>query len=301
MSEAQARLARRIHLGDELLAVVRVMKAYAASVVGPYRDAVASLQGYAEAIAQGLSLCLQQEPGRWEASSPTPTRGATAAIAFGSDLGLVGTFNDLLAEALKAFLADSPGVVVWVVGERLHDRLQGSGLVVRPSRRVPESVDGITPLIGELLGDLEQDPAGPFSRIALAHHRPVSMTRYEPRVEPLLPLDPEWLKALRSTAWPTRQVPEVPLGTRRTWRALVREHLFVSLFKACAESVMSENTSRLVAMMQAERHVHDQLEALRIERQQLRQQEVSDELYDLMAAVEALGSGASDGPKRPGG
>ena len=37
-------------------------------------------------------------------------------------------------------------------------------------------------------------------------------------------------------------------------RALIREYLFITLFRACAESLASENASRLAAMERADRN-----------------------------------------------
>lgn len=38
-------------------------------------------------------------------------------------------------------------------------------------------------------------------------------------------------------------------------RAFIREHLFVSLFRASAESLASENASRLAAMLRADKNI----------------------------------------------
>ncbi len=57
--------------------------------------------------------------------------------------------------------------------------------------------------------------------------------------------------------WPTKNLPEVVGGQEQTLQALVREYLFVSLYKACAESLASENASRLAAMQRAEKNIDD--------------------------------------------
>jgi F-type H+-transporting ATPase subunit gamma len=50
-------------------------------------------------------------------------------------------------------------------------------------------------------------------------------------------------------------LPEVMGAGTATVRALIREYLFVSLFRACAESLASENASRLAAMDRADRNI----------------------------------------------
>ena len=73
-----------------------------------------------------------------------------------------------------------------------------------------------------------------------------------------------------------------------TLRALVREYLFVSLFRACVESLESENTSRLAAMQHADRNIDDLLVHLRGTFHRLRQAKIDEELFDVIAGFEAL-------------
>ena len=61
------------------------------------------------------------------------------------------------------------------------------------------------------------------------------------------------------------------LGGTRTLRALVREYLFISLFRACAESLASENASRLAAMERAGKNIDELLEHLHNSFNRLRQ------------------------------
>ena len=74
----------------------------------------------------------------------------------------------------------------------------------------------------------------------------------------------------------------------RTLRALVREYLFVSLFRACAESLASENASRLSAMQRAEKNIDELQEELNRSFHRLRQSNIDEELFDVMSGYEAL-------------
>ena len=73
----------------------------------------------------------------------------------------------------------------------------------------------------------------------------------------LLPFDGEWLGELAQEKWPTKMIPQVMPVEAETLAALLREYLFVSLFRACAESLASESASRLAAMQAAERKIGD--------------------------------------------
>jgi F-type H+-transporting ATPase subunit gamma len=64
--------------------------------------------------------------------------------------------------------------------------------------------------------------------------------------------------------------------------------LFVSLFRACIESLTSENASRLAAMQRAEKNIDDLLEELNRRFHRLRQSAIDDELFDVISGYESL-------------
>ena len=73
-----------------------------------------------------------------------------------------------------------------------------------------------------------------------------------------------------------------------TLRALIREYLFISLFRACAESLASENASRLGAMERADRNIKELLTNLNSTFHRLRQTGIDEELFDVISGFEAL-------------
>jgi F-type H+-transporting ATPase subunit gamma len=104
----------------------------------------------------------------------------------------------------------------------------------------------------------------------------------------LLPLDATWRQGLAKLRWPTKTLPEVMCGGTATLRALIREYLFISLFRACAESLASENASRLAAMQRAEKNIDELLESLNETFHRLRQSGIDEELFDVISGYDAL-------------
>lgn len=88
--------------------------------------------------------------------------------------------------------------------------------------------------------------------------------------------------------WPTKNLPEVIGGREAALPAFVREYLFVSMFKACAESLAAENASRLVAMQRAEKNIDDLAERLNQTLRRLRQTSIDEELFDVLSGYESL-------------
>ena len=68
----------------------------------------------------------------------------------------------------------------------------------------------------------------------------------------------------------------------------MRQYLFVSLFGAFAESLASENASRLIAMQGAEKNIEERLDELNAHFHQQRQMSITEELLDIVAGFVAL-------------
>jgi F-type H+-transporting ATPase subunit gamma len=292
MSDTTASLRRKIDSAGDLQSVVRTMKALAASSIGQYETSVRALADYYRTVELGLSACLREsEPAAVKVERQGHTdAGAIGAVVFGSDQGLVGQFNDVVADYAIATLAALPGKAqVWAVGERVHARLADASLPLVGLFTVPNSVKAITPLVGQILVESDtRHSLGEVTELHLFYNRPTSGAVYAPVSQRLLPLDEHWRRELAERPWPTRSVPEVMGGGTATLRALIREFLFVSLFRACAESLASENASRLAAMQRADKNIDELLEDLNGTFQRVRQSGIDEELFDVVAGFEAL-------------
>ncbi|MEO8135771.1 MAG: F0F1 ATP synthase subunit gamma [Betaproteobacteria bacterium] len=293
MSDSLAALRRKITGAGDLHAVVRTMKALAASSIGAYERSVLALGDYDRMVSLGLGECFRQAradpnvaPERVAAEAKEPI----GAIVFGSDQGLVGPFNDVIAEHAIGTLAARPGrAQVWAVGERVQARLKDAGLDVRGTYAVPGSVEAIAPLVAQIQIDSEARRAkSGMTQVHVFHNRPRAASLYEPIGQRLLPLDDAWQQSLAAVPWPDKKFPEVLDHGATTLRALIREYLFISLFRACAESLASENASRLAAMERADRNIKDLLEHLHGRFHRLRQGAIDEELFDVTAGYEAL-------------
>ncbi len=292
MSDTTASLTRKISSAGDLQSVVRTMKALAASSIGQYDKSVRALGDYYRTVELGLGACFRE-------STPAPSvvkrkgqadTGAIGAVVFGSDQGLVGQFNDVVADYAVKTLAALPGKPeVWAVGERVHARLADAGLPLMGLFAVPNSVQAITPLVGQIQIESEARRAkGEYARLYIFHNRPKSGALYEPVGQRLLPLDAPWQQGLAEVPWPTKMLPEVMCSDTVTLRALIREYLFISLFRACAESLASENASRLAAMERADKNIDELLETLHGTFHRIRQAGIDEELFDVISGFEAL-------------
>lgn len=302
MSESLYSLQRKITSAQDLQGVVRTMKAMAAANIGQYEQSVRALADYDRTVLMGLGLCLHGPqamasltPPLAPSLTPSPARQGTrkiGAIVFGSDQGLVGRFNDVVAEHAIETLAALPGTPqVWAVGERVHMRLTDAGLNVVDQYAVPNAVEGIAQLVAQIQIDTDahREHLG-YKPIYVFHNQPRPGSLYEPTSQRLLPLDATWMKNLGAQPWPTKVLPQVMGSGTTTLRALIREYLFISLFRACAESLASENASRLAAMERADKNIKELLESMHSTLHRQRQDAIDEELFDVTSGYEALSS-----------
>lgn len=293
-------LRRQIDSAVDLESVVRTMKASAASAIGQYEKSVAALTDYSRTVEAGLGVCLRaaEPPGQqMQLFNKHADGGVVHAIVFGSDQGLVGRFNEAVVDHALAALSrrsvnPKTRVKIWAVGERVQARLVDAGISPEGSFAVPRSVELITRLVGQILLS-SQLPYGRAigevhgATLMLFYNR-LTTSGYTPVNQRLLPLDEAWQRELTSQVWPAAQLPQVLGDAAQALPAFIREHLFVSLFRASAESLASENASRLAAMQRADRNIGQLLQTLQANFHQLRQTGIDEELFDVIAGFDAL-------------
>jgi len=290
MSDSGATLRGKIASATDLQAMARTMKTVAAANIGQYDSAVVALDRYVDVVQDCLAACLRTQAWRAVArADPAGSAGPIGAVVFGSDQGLVGQFNDtIFARALKGAEAAAGLAVVWPVGERVALALADGGARLGPAFALPSGIAAVGALVGQLLVEIEASrERGEIAQVLLFHHRPAGGAAYEPTCTRLLPLDSAWERALLARPWPTKARPDVLPPGPSTLAACIREYLFVSLYRACAQSLASENAARLVAMQRAEKNIGELLQQLTQDFHRVRQGSIDEELFDLIAGFEA--------------
>jgi F-type H+-transporting ATPase subunit gamma len=283
-------LTRKIESASKLKTVVRTMKALSSANIGQYEMAVSSLREYADNVALGIYACLLKNPKGPLEENPSPAKHVRCSILVGSDLGLVGKFNDTLVEYfLKTTASWEQPHVLWVIGDRIIPLLPPDQSRIEKVYAVPGSVQAITPLVGRVLKDavsaLNTNVIGEYYLFYQKHEGGLG---YTPSHQRILPIDQNWLDPFKEREWPTDKLPEVIGKVEKTLLADIEEFLFISLFRAFSESLASENASRLAAMQRAEKNIDKLLERLKKEYHKLRQETIDEELFDIIAGFEAL-------------
>lgn len=296
--EAAETLRRAIAITEELHSVVKTMKALAGVNIRQYERAAHAVAAYNRTVEMGLQVALQRMP--VHAIPPRYAGGSKlGAVFFGSDQGMCGQLNDQVVSyglrALAKLAARRPDQSVAAVGVRAAGQLEAEGRSVEETVTVPASIGGIGAAVEQLLRKIEEwHSQRSIETVVLFYARPISGAWYRTRGIQLLPVDAQWINSLRVKPWPSKVIPMFTLDEQRLFHLLIREYLFVSLFRAFAESLASENASRLASMQIAEKNIEERLRTLMTSSRRLRQETITSELLDIIASFEALRG------KRPG-
>ena len=269
-------LGKRISTTKDLQSIARTMKSLSAVSIRQYERAELALRQYTHTINLGLQVVLQQRALTVERPEPDSPR---IAVVFGSDHGLCGRFNEEIADFAGGKLgraAAPEGQIRWLaVGLRAVARLEAQGIAVDEYFSLPGAVSGLTATAQRVLLKIDEWRLGRNSlRVEVFHNVRSEMATASPRMTQLLPLDPHWLQTLEQRSWAGRTLPIFTMEAERLFSALIRQHLFVTIYRAAAESLASEHATRLSTMQYRHR----------------RQQSITEELLDVVAGFESLRS-----------
>jgi F-type H+-transporting ATPase subunit gamma len=284
---------RSIGSAEDLYAIVRTMKSIAVVNIRHYEQVVRAVAEYYRTVELGLQAVLRGQAAGFLRRAAGGTPGGLGAIVFGSDQGLAGGFNDQIVpfavEEMRRREPEAGKRSVLCVGIRAAGLLESRNQLIDEYFPVPAALGGVTGAVQQLvLAISEWREQGRVGRVLLFHNRPLSSAAYEPRQVVLLPLDPQWLRDLAARKWPTPSYPLHTMDGDELFSALIRQYIFVSLYRAFAESMAGENAARLASMQAAQKNIEERIENLNGLYRNQRQSSITSELLDIVSGFEAL-------------
>jgi len=290
MSQTLETLTRQMGSMESIHSVVRTMKTLSVINSAPYEQANRAIEAYHQTVRDGLHAFL------WAAGLPdfaAQTVSSQVIVVFGSDHGLCGNYNEVLAAHVARQIEAGEGgtPTVLCVGAQMSDALADHSIEVERLFLPPASVDGIgrlANLLTQQIDDLRLKTHASEIAVDLAFTARRNGGTQAAQTEALLPLDTTVLNELKQTPGVSRSLPTYQMPAPALFRSLIRNYVFASLFKASAEAMVTENAARLALMQQADQSVEDRLEALRSDANALRQNGITTELLDVIIGFEAL-------------
>lgn len=283
--ETEQALRRRIETVADLHAIVRTMKALAAVSIRQYESTLHTLDSYTRTLEMGFQVLMRGRVMPQPSGKNPPVR--LGAIIFGSDVGLCGRFNEDVVtfslDQIKGVSLTPQTLNLLAVGNRIESRLGELNHPVSEMLPTPGSAAGIGTTVKRMQGIIEQWQDQAFESVWLFY-----MQQETPVQLQLLPIDFRQFGALARRVWPSKVLPCFSMDADRLLAALVRQHLFISLYRACAASLASENQMRLRAMQAAEQNIQDKHTELTLAFRNQHQDAIDAELLDICTGFEAV-------------
>ncbi len=278
----------RIKSVQNIRQITRAMEMVATTKLRRFQARAESIHPYARTI-RSLVARLSASPEAREGQElfGGGREGKAGILLLTSDRGLCGAYNTNILHLLERHLQEEEREpLFYVFGRKGASWLRKKGYQVKAWFQDPplEKADFKTArrVASVLVGDFL---SGETAHVRIVYTLFLSMVRYQPTVEGLLPLDPEDLGA-GEEAEETDYILEP--GPREILSALLPRFLEVQVFHALAESLTSEYASRRVSMKNATDAAGDMRAALIRTYNRARQESITKELLDIVGGAEAL-------------
>ena len=265
------------------------MKSLAAVNIRHYERAVEALEEYRKIIDMGWQVLF-----RSGGVLPWSVPGKTAVcMVMGSDQGMCGQFNAaIISHAMSevdALKGNGLDIKFWAVGQKISGSLSDMGHESGEQFSVPGSLARINDEVQNVVQEIESwRTSKNMEQFYVSHNMLSSGGGYDQVFYRLLPLDREWAGHYKDQKWPAPCIPMVGLPHDEMFSHLVRQYLFVSFYRAFAQSLASENAARLIAMQAAEKNILELEEKLQASFREQRQAGITNELFDIISGFEAL-------------
>jgi F-type H+-transporting ATPase subunit gamma len=215
--------------------------------------------------------------------------GELGIVAMGSDHGLVGRFNESLAEYVGDLVAKRGRVRLMVLGARLAGRLTDVAPEPDAEMPMPRTAHAMPASAAEVLLQVEEWQRQGVSEVRLISNVWTLPGGYGPQELSFLPIDLAAIAAAHP--WPQGRLPMV-LGTGDAIAAeLLEQYLRITVSRALTRSLVAENEARLSATRGAERNIGEQIDELHKEYRHAYQGAETEELLDVVAGFEAITTG----------
>ena len=285
-------LAQKLQTSDEIQSIVRTMKTLSSVSIRQYETAEAAMSEFSYTIDLGLKAALLDRHARGLALPDVGLNARvarrTAFIIIGSDRGLCGRYNESITQFALDHL-EGTGAMIGVMGVRVAARLQTAGYEPDTLFPLPASVNGLKSLVQSVIVELDLwTRLKHVDQVWVLHNRHIGRSTSSPVARPLLPLPDDYWRDLTNSRWPARPIPSFRMSPEALLSWLIRQRLFVVLYRSLTQSLASEHATRLTAMQNAERNIVEQRDSLQASFRRERQASITQELLEIIGGFEAI-------------
>ena len=276
---------KNINSTENLKSIVSTMKAHASSNINQFQNAARASMEYRNVLDMSLFVVLSEE----EEILPLDEvkNGSKLHIVFGSDHGLAGRFNERITTFALDKIPNDENEKVIVIGQQTYQRLKDDLDIYRTFMQ-PQSTDNISSMVNGLLLQIDEiRDEMPIEKIILYYNKPDVNSAFTEKTELLFPIDLFELSK-KKERWNSRSIPTYFADREVIISDLIKQYLFITLYRAFCFSLASENASRLASMQSAEKNIDTRLEELNFLFRRERQNSITEELNDIVSGFKAI-------------
>ena len=280
---------RRIGSVRNTQQITNAMKTVSTAKLNRAQTAVRSAQPYAERLRAMVTSIAGGLTGEDHPLFAHKEGGKSVVVLYTSDRGLCGAFNAnlnkrLLREMMSGRIPD-PELVVF--GRQGNEFFRRRGYTIR--KAIVHAVEAEkAALIREVVNDLRvQFMAGEVGRVYLAYNHFNSAINQEPRIVPLLPIEPPTQAEGEAASPDTRETLFEP-SRAAVLDVLLPNYLENQCFLAHLNTEAGEHGARMVAMDGATNNAREMIKRLTLQMNKARQAAITKELIEIVNGAQAL-------------
>jgi F-type H+-transporting ATPase subunit gamma len=280
---SQREIRRRIGAVRNIKQITRAMQFVAASKLKRAQDSTLAARPYSASIDEVLADLASVLGGEDHPLLATREGGTRLIVLMTSDRGLAGALNSNTIRFAAKEITDHPGDVTLVtVGRKGRDAMRRARAPIMAHFSAfgdrPSFAD-VTPLARLVV---DEYLAERVNRVDIIHSAFISTLAQRPRLETLLPIEPN-----EDTAGiPGNQFIFEP-NPGAVLRQLLPRYVATRLYQAVLESKASEESSRMVAMKNATENAEDLIEDLTLSYNKVRQSNITREMIEIASGANA--------------
>jgi len=283
---------RRIRSVENTQKITRAMEMVAAAKLRRFQDFLESARPYTEKLEELLGRISGMLPAGYThpfleknaAVEKSAEPKKVALIVFTSDTGLCGTYNGVIEEAARQWLKQNTDKKISLLfvgkhGANAFHKRGGHTLGLFSDLRVSRA----DKVLEGMRQSLEKAfMAGDVTEVHAAYTHMENLSRYEPRVEKILPISSQ--SASPDTSVPYLVEPDNVTVLNRLLPAFFEARLRFIFYHA----LLTEQIARMSAMRQATQNAKEMIEELTLQRNKARQASITKEIIEIVSGSRAL-------------
>jgi F-type H+-transporting ATPase subunit gamma len=264
---------QKVQAFEDIHDIVNAMKAYAGLNIRKTEEYVPHIRTYEKNIFYAMAYLFAHFP---SIAMPKRHAGKRVLVAFGSEQGLCGAYNERIADYMDTVV--NPDDYIFVIGKRLKLAIEQHKLRITTFMESAVSFDGIREVMETSLSKIMDI----YSRTDIYNltvvFTSVIKNNAEIAMEQILPPDMEALE----TVEPLTKTSLIYLNPEQIFKKLIEERLYISIYKCYVESLRSENWHRLRRMESASENIIKNISDLKTVQRYVKQEDITQEILEIL-------------------